>query len=411
VNWVTNFNIYSPGDYKECVCFYENGACDLNPQTIPGPTADEVTDDNNNDPVPDDNNNDPVPDDNNNDPIPDDNNNDPVPDDNNNDPVPDDNNNDPVPDDNNNDPVPDDNNNDPVPDDNNNDPVPDDNNNDPVPDDNNNDPVPVDPSEAPDMTPQPDTLADQGPWTGYDWIDEVNGFKAVNGQIFGTKDSTIRSLWSAQARFNTPDVDFVNHENNAANVQRVLRVLPEATAWEYLTPFRVAEYTYQNFVTAVSKFPSFCGERGTVGRAAFMTDDEMCMKELATLFAHFSQETGYHGPGAAAPVGTAGEGEIVQEEWRQAFYYLREIACDKDYPAAHCDYYSTSWGNDVNYPRPNADAKYFGRGSFQLSWNYNYGRYSKVQFGDVSTLLNDPDRVAREGWLAVASALWFYQTP
>jgi hypothetical protein len=34
-----------------------------------------------------------------------------------------------------------------------------------------------------------------------------------------------------------------------------------------------------------------------------------------------------------------------------------------------------------------------------------------VQFGDTSVLLDDPDRVAREGWLAIASALWFYQTP
>ena len=32
-------------------------------------------------------------------------------------------------------------------------------------------------------------------------------------------------------------------------------------------------------------------------------------------------------------------------------------------------------------------------------------------FGDVSILLNDPDRVAREGWLAMSSAIWFTMMP
>ena len=32
-------------------------------------------------------------------------------------------------------------------------------------------------------------------------------------------------------------------------------------------------------------------------------------------------------------------------------------------------------------------------------------------FGDVNVLLQDPDRVAREGWLAMSSAIWFAMTP
>ena len=32
-------------------------------------------------------------------------------------------------------------------------------------------------------------------------------------------------------------------------------------------------------------------------------------------------------------------------------------------------------------------------------------------FGDASVLLAKPDRVASEGWLAFASALWVYMTP
>jgi hypothetical protein len=51
---------------------------------------------------------------------------------------------------------------------------------------------------------------------------------------------------------------------NKANVQRVMRVLPEPM-WEKLTPFRLFTYTYQSFLTAVSRYPAFCAERGTIG--------------------------------------------------------------------------------------------------------------------------------------------------
>lgn len=46
-----------------------------------------------------------------------------------------------------------------------------------------------------------------------------------------------------------------------------------------------------------------------------------------------------------------------------------------------------------------------------LSWNYNYGGFSKAVFGDHAVLLNDPERVATEGWIAFSSALWVYMTP
>jgi hypothetical protein len=44
-------------------------------------------------------------------------------------------------------------------------------------------------------------------------------------------------------------------------------------------------------------------------------------------------------------------------------------------------------------------------------WNYNYGMFSELIFGDVKTLLNKPELIADEGWLGFASALWFYMTP
>ena len=88
------------------------------------------------------------------------------------------------------------------------------------------------------------------------------------------------------------------------------------TMFEKLTPFRLPIYTYESFLTAVSHYPAFCGERGTYGQAASLSDDQICLKELATLFAHMAQETGWHVAGAAVPKGYAGEGQIVLEEWR-----------------------------------------------------------------------------------------------
>merc|ERR1711881_774860 len=41
-----------------------------------------------------------------------------------------------------------------------------------------------------------------------------------------------------------------------------------------------------------------------------------------------------------------------------------------------------------------AGQTYQGRGPVQLSWNYNYGAFSKYIYGDASVLINDPSQVA-----------------
>jgi len=86
---------------------------------------------------------------------------------------------------------------------------------------------------------------------------------------------------------------------------------------------------------------------------------------------------------------------------------MREVACVN----GGCGYRGGCQGwAGKKWPCPEG-VEYYGRGMKQLSYNYNYGPFSEVMFGDASVLLNDPDRVAREGWLAVASAFWFYMTP
>ena len=51
----------------------------------------------------------------------------------------------------------------------------------------------------------------------------------------------------------------------------------------------------------------------------------------------------------------------------------------------------------------------------QLSWNYNYGMFSKVLVKDIydskMTLLDHPEEVAHDPFVVFSSALWFYMTP
>ncbi len=94
---------------------------------------------------------------------------------------------------------------------------------------------------------------------------------------------------------------------NPANVKRVEGLLSESQ-FNFLFPLRAPEYTYRGFLQAVAKFPAFCGDYSD-GRNA----EAICRKSLATMFAHFAQETGGHelaprarvapGPGVGAEMG------------------------------------------------------------------------------------------------------------
>ena len=76
----------------------------------------------------------------------------------------------------------------------------------------------------------------------------------------------------------------------------------------------------------------------------------MCRRTVATLFAHWEQETA-------------------------GLVYTREIA-RSDYCAGW-----TAWVA-ARYPC-SPGQQYYGRGASQLSWNYNYGALSTALYGEV----------------------------
>ena len=87
---------------------------------------------------------------------------------------------------------------------------------------------------------------------------------------------------------------------NPDNVKRVEFILSEEN-YEDLFPRRHPSYTYRRLLQAIAKFPAICAY---VGKEE--TSDAICRKTLATMFAHFTQETGAHNPS-----------DTEYDEWRQ----------------------------------------------------------------------------------------------
>ena len=187
---------------------------------------------------------------------------------------------------------------------------------------------------------------------------------------------------------------------NPANVKRAEAIVSEAD-WDYLFPRRAPEYTYTNFLKAIGKFPAFCGDY-TDARDA----DAICRKALATMFAHFTQETGGHTVAWPEP------------QWRQGLVYLRELGWSEDMANGYglCDpatWQGETWPCAVfpqGHPSEGQYKSYFGRGAKQLSYNYNYGPFSEAMYDDVNVLLEQPNLVA-DTWLNMASAVFFYVYP
>ncbi|WP_082551791.1 glycoside hydrolase family 19 protein [Massilia sp. Root351] len=221
---------------------------------------------------------------------------------------------------------------------------------------------------------------------------EAREAELTNNDFFRKVKASIRTLDNPAVEAVTPGA-----AANPVNVKRVERLLSSAR-WDFYFGMREPSYTYRRFLQAVAKFPAVCDDY-TDSRNA----DNICRRTLATMFAHFAQETGDHNASIPLP------------QWRQGLKYLREMGCDET--GTGCGYNTECADpvfNSVWTCGKNADGsykKYFGRGAKQLSYNYNYGPFSQVMHdGDQSVLLKDPDLVAST-WLNLASATFFFVYP
>ena len=158
-------------------------------------------------------------------------------------------------------------------------------------------------------------------------------------------------------------VEFIHPLNpdNPTNVKNAENVISEKK-FDELFPTRHGAYTYENFLKAIGKYPAICANAGT------------CKNILANMFGHFGQETA---------------GLKLTEEEAKGLY---------------CPDWQADWAK-VSYPCQSGK-EYYGRGSKQLSYNFNYGAFSNAMFGTPMLLLEQPELVATT-WLNFASAMWF----
>src|ERR1700761_3665738 len=138
-------------------------------------------------------------------------------------------------------------------------------------------------------------------------------------------------------------------------------------------------YSFETFVSVAKLFPAFLSE-GSV---------TMQKRELCAFLANISQET------------SGGWNEAPGGYFKWGLYFLTETGRRKKM-------YADS--SKKNYP-PMAGKFYYGRGPKQLSWNYNYGQFSEVWYGNKDSLLQNPDILSTNPTVSVASALWFWMTP
>ena len=133
-------------------------------------------------------------------------------------------------------------------------------------------------------------IVENGLWTGGDFYKEDKKIGVRNGVPYSNDSETTRRINAAM----TVDGDVLDYKNKP-NVKRVMDLVDE-DEWDELFPIRKPLYEYEGFLRAVAKFEAFCGENNLEG----YDEEDMCARELATLFAHFGQETGLHDAAATS---------------------------------------------------------------------------------------------------------------
>jgi hypothetical protein len=105
-----------------------------------------------------------------------------------------------------------------------------------------------------------------------------------DGEPYGNNDEANRRINSPKPiDGDVPDYMF------KPNVQMVMEFLDQED-WDWFFPIRNEIYTLDGFLKAVGKFPKLCGENRRPG----VSDLDTCKREIATLFAHFIQETSFN---------------------------------------------------------------------------------------------------------------------
>lgn len=152
---------------------------------------------------------------------------------------------------------------------------------------------------------------------------------------------------------------------------------------------------------AVAKFPAFCGEGDDI--------KVTCTKELAALLAHAVDVTGESATDEDAGVLENDSEEVKRLKRAGGLNHTEGKKCAGGNEGSDCDF-AAGWGWNL-WTQPETAKQYYPRGAFQLTGNYNYARLSAVLYegyGSANVLLEDPDKVATDGYVGFASALYLW---
>lgn len=176
-----------------------------------------------------------------------------------------------------------------------------------------------------------------------------------------------------------------------------------------LSAFRRAVLEYNAWAKA-NGYKQFLNE-GTLKQQA---------QEFLVFWAKSARETSGSWSNAPAPWITSmnDDNGTTMSVWKGGLYWVEEVGYSSrpDGTSPAIGYVDTG---SAAFP-PVTGRSYHGRGVIQLSWNYNYGAFSRWLYDsglmrDVvtapDTLLRRPDLVASNGALSILSGIWFWMTP
>lgn len=215
-------------------------------------------------------------------------------------------------------------------------------------------------------------------------------FKVASGKEYFKADQTdyfsYDNLINAVAEVSNLKIKIVTRAGNPA-AQEIYRLDKDARVETLVV--RSADF---NSVENVNKpIESVIIDGGTFLKEGFKKDRK---RELAAFLANLSHETG--GGWATAPGGPLRWGLF----WNENIAGRTGANMDAFVDPASAELYPGS-----------PDKRYYGRGPIMLSWNFNYGLFSSIIYGDKSVLLDNPEIVAADGKIGFMTAILFWMTP
>ena len=171
---------------------------------------------------------------------------------------------------------------------------------------------------------------------------------------------------------------------SAQEIQRLDKEARIETLISRSSDFNSAENMKKEIDTVIVDFGTFLKE-------GFKKDRK---RELAAFLANLAHETG--GGWATAPGG----------ELKWGLFWNENIA---GRTGVNKDAFVDPATSEL-YPGVK-DKRYYGRGPIMMSWNFNYGLFSSIIYGDMNVLLSKPEIISADGKIGFMTAILFWMTP